>query len=643
MSRFTKSVLLLVAWLLSTYGSSASAQSEIELPELPDAQPWSDAPVLDDPDRFQIGIMTDRTGGHRVGVWMEGVRALNHLRPDFVMSVGDLIDGSSRDREGLEREWQEFLGFIDQLDMRFFFVAGNHDLSNNAPDKLSYTIWREKFGPYWYSFDYKGVHFVALNSEDPRFRIGDEQLEWLRRDLEEHRDARWTLVFLHKPLWVYSERARQAGNVDETQWPEVEKLLVDRPHTVFSGHVHHYVQYKRNGRDYYHLATTGGGSALRGLLYGEFDHVTWLTMESDGPHVTQVLLSGVLAPDVVTETSISRFRSFLENVRVEVSPVLVDPETPAPRFDSGIFEVRLHNQHTEPVLIDGSPLGLPLRGLSVTPEKILLRADPGETTTLALSVSFSEPVDLEHLQRSTLELEVVETPSAGSRVVKPLRAMRAVPITIDRSFECQPVQSKTLDGDFSDWQTLRHQLGERLMPSRRSGPGGQWNGPGDGSMRFDVACDDEALYFAFDVLDDSLDVGRDRVELLLDVRPLGRRLSNTWVRTYDDVFRLRPRAQSQDGMFRPNLRSRGNEAAAEAREAFYRRTETGYRIELRIPISVVTHLQGQNWHSLQFDVALRDTDDSIEEPLLLTWRGEPGWYDNFGFAHLSRSGSSTTP
>ena len=84
-------------------------------------------------------------------------------------------------------------------------------------------------------------------------------------------EALWTMLFLHKPLWTYSERNRTAGNPDPTNWQRVEALLGDRPHSVFAGHVHHYVQYDRNGMKYYHLATTGGGSRLRGQSYGEFD------------------------------------------------------------------------------------------------------------------------------------------------------------------------------------------------------------------------------------------------------------------------------------------------------------------------------------------------------------------------------------
>ena len=63
------------------------------LPDLQGPQPWSDKPALSDPLRFSIAIMTDRTGGHRPGIWMQAVERINWLRPDFVVSVGDLIEG----------------------------------------------------------------------------------------------------------------------------------------------------------------------------------------------------------------------------------------------------------------------------------------------------------------------------------------------------------------------------------------------------------------------------------------------------------------------------------------------------------------------------------------------------------------------
>ena len=52
------------------------------------------------------------------------------MRPEFVVSVGDLIEGYTDDPAVLDREWDEFEGFVGRLQMPFFYVPGNHDMSN---------------------------------------------------------------------------------------------------------------------------------------------------------------------------------------------------------------------------------------------------------------------------------------------------------------------------------------------------------------------------------------------------------------------------------------------------------------------------------------------------------------------------------
>lgn len=42
-----------------------------------------------------------------------------------------------------------------------------------------------------------------------------------------------------------------------------------RKWTAFCGHEHKYVTLKRNGNDHIQLATTGGGSKMRGKEFGE--------------------------------------------------------------------------------------------------------------------------------------------------------------------------------------------------------------------------------------------------------------------------------------------------------------------------------------------------------------------------------------
>jgi hypothetical protein len=99
--------------------------------------------------------------------------------------------------------------------------------------------------------------------------------------------VRWTFVYLHRPIW-------NGKDLEKNGWAPVEKALAGRKYNVFVGHVHSYHVYERNGTQYYQLATTGGGSRMRGQEYGEFDHIAWVTMKKDGPLIAQVMLDGVL-------------------------------------------------------------------------------------------------------------------------------------------------------------------------------------------------------------------------------------------------------------------------------------------------------------------------------------------------------------
>jgi serine/threonine-protein phosphatase CPPED1 len=260
--------------------------------------PWTMLELNNRPGTFRFAVISDRTGGHRPGVFSRAVRAINMLQPEFVMSVGDLIEGYSEDPGQWALEWSEFESKVDALQMPFFFCAGNHDISNLPMSEN----WRRKFGKSYYSFRYRDVLFVVLNSEEPRpkdvpYKFGTEQQAWLRDTLERNRDVRWTFVFFHKPVWWL-----EGGDPTALGWTAIEEALKasDRHYTVFVGHEHNYAKFVRNGRDYFMLATTGGASKMRGTEFGEFDHVAWVTMKDPAPVVANVLLQGVAPNDVRT-------------------------------------------------------------------------------------------------------------------------------------------------------------------------------------------------------------------------------------------------------------------------------------------------------------------------------------------------------
>jgi 3',5'-cyclic AMP phosphodiesterase CpdA len=269
--------------------------------------PWNHLNLKNRPANFQFAIVTDRTGGHRDGIFEDAVQRINLLQPEFVMSVGDLIEGGVTDRDLIDRQWAEFNSFIKQLEMPFFYVPGNHDLSNKA----MIPAWQEQFDRSYYHFVYHDVLFVCLNSEDPPGHstaipdetgkvvrvikpgnIGDEQMRWLNKVLKENADVRWTIVFIHKPMWDYG---------DKSNWGDVEALLGNRKRTVFAGHEHRYKRVKVGEQLYYTLATTGGATGLRGPELGEFDHIAWVTMTPEGPRLANLMLSGIWSDDPLAE------------------------------------------------------------------------------------------------------------------------------------------------------------------------------------------------------------------------------------------------------------------------------------------------------------------------------------------------------
>jgi hypothetical protein len=255
-----------------------------------DRNPWTSLKLNNDPDQFSFAVVSDRTGGHRDKVFSQAVARVNLLQSQFVMSVGDLIEGYTTKDEKLKEEWDEFDGYVRKFEMPFFYTVGNHDISN----KTMVAKWGERYGKKYYSFTYKGALFLVLCSENPPDAISaidKEQLEWVGATAAKYRDVRWTFVFVHKPIWTARDLAKNG-------WAAVEGALSGRKYTVFCGHVHRYQRFERNGAEYFQLATTGGSSRIRGPEYGEFDHVAWVTVKKDRPVIANVLLDGILPSDL---------------------------------------------------------------------------------------------------------------------------------------------------------------------------------------------------------------------------------------------------------------------------------------------------------------------------------------------------------
>jgi len=130
---------------------------------LPDAKPWTSENFANKSENFQFVIIGDRTGGANAqGTFKLAMDQINLLQPEFVINVGDLIEGYPEDRADLNSMWDEADGILGKLDMPFFRTIGNHDVS--TPETKE--VWLERHGVDYYHFVYQDVLFMVINSED---------------------------------------------------------------------------------------------------------------------------------------------------------------------------------------------------------------------------------------------------------------------------------------------------------------------------------------------------------------------------------------------------------------------------------------------------------------------------------------------
>ena len=163
----------------------------------------------------------------------KAVATVNALEatPDFIIFTGDLTH-TTDDPNERRRRMAEFKGIVAGLKVKDVrFIPGEHDasLDNGA-------AFQEHFGASTYSFDHKGVHFIALdNVSDPGAKLGAAQLDWLKADLaRQAQDAR-IVVFTHRPLFDLAPKWDWATRDGDQA---VALLMPYSNVTVFYGHIH---------------------------------------------------------------------------------------------------------------------------------------------------------------------------------------------------------------------------------------------------------------------------------------------------------------------------------------------------------------------------------------------------------------------
>lgn len=577
--------------------------------------PWSAAPVLDAPEDFQFAIVSDRTGGHRDGVFEQALQKVNLLRPSFVMTVGDLIEGYDHDGPTIDAEWDEVTGAVgEHLDMRFYYVPGNHDIHwKETTGLVSKERWEARFGRTYYHFVYQNVLFLCLNTEDPPpSSIDLQQQAYFADVLAKHPDVRWTCLFMHKPMWAIPE-ARG--------WVAMETLLADRPYTVFAAHWHQYHHEVRKGHDYFVLGTCGGSSDLRGQAYGELDHLTWITMTEAGPAVALIALDGVHDQDY----RVPMHRVWVSQLdETPILPPSVTVPVPVPGADGAVsLDLKVSNPLRVPVTLRVTPRGTPMFWPSPSPSPITL---PAGARDVPLALPFLMRREGAGVPAGPLRLDyTVEVDAAGVPVFRHALQSRlhwAAPSPLPvRRVDSGTV---TVDGDLGEWPAAGGHWS--VEPAMLLGSVDGWAGPQDCSLRVDVAEDDAFLYVAVAVTDDrsTRNPGQppdrqDGILLQIDARAVGR-----WAAP--------PEAADLDGYF--VLSASPGEHGAEDVEAADKwpagtqlsvvQRPGGFVCEAAIPHGALDSVQGATWRDVRVNVRVCDVDGAPMDPRVLYW-WQPEW------------------
>ena len=212
------------------------------------------------PGRFSFVQISDthigfkgQANGDPTATLQQVVDRVNALQPApaFVLHTGDQTHGQ---QAGAFDTVAEILKGVKTE--RIFYVPGEHDVFLDGGKEYLGRYGKGTVGGRgWQSFDFKGSHFVGLVNVlkykgEGMGALGEDQIEWLERDLAPLSPSTPVVVFSHVPLWaVYP----QWGWTTEDAGRALVHLKRFSSVTVLNGHIHQVLQ-KVEGNVRFHTA-----------------------------------------------------------------------------------------------------------------------------------------------------------------------------------------------------------------------------------------------------------------------------------------------------------------------------------------------------------------------------------------------------
>ena len=189
---------------------------------------------------------------------------------DFILFGGDNVEanyhlGAEHEHEVVDM-YTRFRRIVGESGIPAYFTIGNHDTFDRFEgheDKIGYGYFEKFCGPVRQSFDHKGIHFVTLNSLVPdsngRWSVGDEQLEWLKGDLDAAGKDTPVIISMHVPMlslyYPVVDGIFSGADMVTDSKKTFDLLKQYNVRLVLQGHQHIHEEIQERGRWF----VTGGG------------------------------------------------------------------------------------------------------------------------------------------------------------------------------------------------------------------------------------------------------------------------------------------------------------------------------------------------------------------------------------------------
>ncbi len=200
---------------------------------------------------------------------------------DFIVISGDLIRDALRvNVETASSYYEMYVGEIEKFKMPVYSGVGNHEIFGIERDKSLVStdqplygkkMFRHYLGPNYYSFNYGGIHFIALDAVGYQNLyyfggVDSLQLVWLENDLKYLPSDTPIITFNHIPF-ISPGFSFQNFENDIFYGPQ---LLLQKNKLEHRHIVHNYSEVKKRiGNRPYPLALSGHyHSAQEGLVIG---------------------------------------------------------------------------------------------------------------------------------------------------------------------------------------------------------------------------------------------------------------------------------------------------------------------------------------------------------------------------------------